>query len=357
MSSIRTGCNLRGWLLAVVMALSTGLIATGCDTTYVDSMDHTNEGIRHYNNNQIGKALEELRKAIQIYPENHRAHFQLGMILNGRVKSYDEAIEHFRKAANLRPDDGEYWYYLGAAHQNQAAKLRTEGDPESARQHFTQAKEALSEAVSVDEYHAEAHYRLGQIHHELGEISSAIDAYSNAVHADPTLAKAYNQLGGLYAEYAFLDEAAQVLRNGVANNPSNVPLLGALGQVYNEKESYLEAIDAFDKAFKVYEQKKGDKRVILPSYLGRARAHKALGDRALQKSDIPEATKQYKEARGYFQTFIENAGAEELTAQRMSAGGDVSTINRRLEYLEKGELPQSVIDQRKMIEERQKEEN
>lgn len=343
-----SGCRL---LVVALHFCAVCALSMGCDTTYVDSVDHMNEGIRHYNNNQISKALQELKEAVRIYPENHRAHYQLGMIYNGRLTQYEDAIEAFSKAAQLRDDNSEYWYFLGQAHQNAALRARDDKDNARARDHFVKAKEALGKAAQVDKYYAEAWYRLGQVHEQLGELSQAIDAYSNAIQADQTFAHAYLQLGNLYGEYAFLDEATRVLRNGVANNPENVRLQGELGQVYLDKESYLEAIGHFDKAFKIHDQKKGDKMDILPSYQGRAIAHEELGTKAMLESNIAEAVKHYEEATGFYKVFIENANDDALRAQRMQASAAMLQIDEWLPVLRQGELPKSILDQRQMLDE------
>lgn len=345
-------------VLVVLVALwSVGATAsatwlTGCDTSHVDSNDHMNEGIRHYNNNQVSKALDELKEAVRIYPENHRAYYQLGVIYHERMKSFDEAIAAFSEAAKLRPDNSKYRYQLGDSHMFAALKAREDKDNARAREHFRKALEAFKQTVEIDKYYVEAWYNLGRVHQELGEISQAIDAFSNAIQANQRFPLAYAELGNLYAEYAYLDEAAQVLRNGVANVPDDVKLRGALGNVYLEKESYLEAIDHFDKAFKIHDQKKGDKKDILPSYYGRAIAHEKLGTRAMMDSNLAEAVKQFDEAWGYYKVFADNATDESLHSRRMQAGAAMSQIKGWQAELEKGKLPQAIVDQREMLEQR-----
>lgn len=341
----------------VCVLLCSGMVASACDTSYVDSMDHMNEGIKHYNNNQISKAIDELKAAIQDYPDNHKAHYQLGMIYNGRLNDYDEAIRSFEQASKLRDDHSEYHYYLGYAHQNAALKSREGKSADDARLHFNQAKEALRKAVDVDEFYAEAYYRLGQVHEELGEVSQAIDAYALAVEADATLAFAYAQLGQIYSEYAFLDEAAQVLRNGAENNPDSVDLRAALGNVYLEQERFLEAIDQFEKARTIFSQSQSkNPSAIGPAHYGRSVAHKELGDRAVWNSDVPSAKEHYTDGINWANEFLDKSATDQSAkAQMMQVGAMIGEMKQHLEYLNKGELPKTVVDQKAMLEERQNE--
>lgn len=340
-------------IASIVIALTA--FVSACDTSYVDSTDHMNEGIKLYSAGQISKALDELKKATEIYPDNHKAHYQMGMIYNSpRVGDFVKAAEAFKRATEILKDNGEYWYYLGAANQNQAIKLVTDQRASEAVKFFEAGRDAFLQAVAVDEYYAEAYYKLAQSYRELGDISKAIDAYSNSINSDPTLtneqgtAIGYLELGMLYLEYSFLDEAQQVLRNGVANNPDDVQLQGQLGNVYLAQDRYEEAIHHFEKAYETQQRVGGPNEHILPSLYGLGLAYASLGDAAMLKSDIGGAMKQFELSSKWFDTFIANGVGESLAAQRIAATGKVTEVKEMMKELKEGKLPQFIIDRQKM---------
>jgi len=341
-------------LIASILIAFTAVFSA-CDTSYVDSTDHMNEGIKLYSAGQISKALDELKKAIEIYPENHKAHYQMGMIYNSpRVSDFVKAAEAFKRATEISKDNGEYWYYLGAANHNEGNKLVAGKRGSDAVKFFEAGRDAFIQAVSADEYYAEAYYRLAQIYRELGDISKAIDAYSNSINSDPTLtneqgtAIGYLELGMLYLEYSFLDEALQVLRNGVANNPDDVQLQAQLGNVYLAQDRFEEANHHFEKSYETQQRLGGPNEHILPALYGLGLSYASLGDAAMLKSDIGGAMKQYEESSKWFDTFIANASGDSLQAQRIAATGKVTEVKEMMKELKEGKLPQFIIDRQKM---------
>ena len=52
---------------------------------------------------QFDEAIAHYRKALEIKPDYAGAHFNLGMALAGRGQ-FDEAIAHFQKALEIKPD-------------------------------------------------------------------------------------------------------------------------------------------------------------------------------------------------------------------------------------------------------------
>ncbi len=338
--------------LVYVLLLVGTLLTLGCDTSRVDSNNLTAEGMNHYKAGKIVKALDSFKKAVEINPENHNAYYRMGVIYNGRTGDYRGAIEAFEKATEIQPENGTYWYYLGYSQQNLANEFNEQHNVEEAIVYYNEAKRSLTKAVEVDEHYAEAYYRLGRIHEELGEISEAIDAYSNSIHSDPTLrssdkaqtAVAYLQLGLLYAEYSFLDEAQQVFLNGIDNNPDDLKLHAALGGVYQEMERYTQALDYYFQAITIHG--KDDTRVegVLNAKYGMGFCYSALGDEALDASNSMEAKKNFELAKQWLDEFVKEAAGSKYEPQRLAAQGRASELGEIIDGLNRGEMPQYILD-------------
>jgi Flp pilus assembly protein TadD len=66
---------------------------------------------------RVDEAIAHYRKALEIKPDNAEAHKNLGVALAGRGQ-LDEAIAHFQKALEINPD------YVGARRALDAARSK-----------------------------------------------------------------------------------------------------------------------------------------------------------------------------------------------------------------------------------------
>jgi len=94
------------------------------------------------------------------------AHFNLGLAFSQAGK-LAEAIAHYRKAVEIKPD-------FALAHNNLGILLAGQGEPEEAMTHFRNALE-----IKPD--HVEAHYNLALVLAGRGKVDEAIDHYRKAL--------------------------------------------------------------------------------------------------------------------------------------------------------------------------------
>jgi Tfp pilus assembly protein PilF len=85
---------------------------------------------------QFNEAIEHYRIALQIKPDYAEAHNSLATALVGRGQ-VDEAIEHYRQAVKIKPDYAE-------AHNNLGSVLADSGKFEEALQHYQKALDLAS---------------------------------------------------------------------------------------------------------------------------------------------------------------------------------------------------------------------
>ncbi|MFP4085190.1 MAG: tetratricopeptide repeat protein [Desulfobacteraceae bacterium] len=106
-----------------------------------------------------------------------------------------QAISHFRKALEIRPD-------YPKAHSNLANVLYDQGYVDQAFRHFEKALEVNPNAVEV-------HYNYGTALAERGKIKDAVDHYLKAIGLEPDLLQAHYNLGILYAQQKKFKDAVR----------------------------------------------------------------------------------------------------------------------------------------------------
>src|SRR5881296_534901 len=131
------------------------------------------------------EAIEHFQKGLQLRPDEPSAHTNLGVALIQQGKLAD-AIEHFRQAVRIYPDDA-------LAHTNWGSALIDLGKPSEAIEHFKQA-------LRIHPDDALAHTNWGSALIDLGKPSEAIEHYSKALRITPGLAEAQNGLGQALAQ-------------------------------------------------------------------------------------------------------------------------------------------------------------
>jgi len=97
-------------------------------------LPHNNLGLALAQKGQVDEAVTHFRKALEIKPDYANAHQNLGVALVGQGQ-LDTAIAHFRRALELKPD------YPGITHNNLGIVLARRGQFDEAIAHFRKALE------------------------------------------------------------------------------------------------------------------------------------------------------------------------------------------------------------------------
>jgi tetratricopeptide (TPR) repeat protein len=127
-------------------------------------------------------------------PENHDAHYNLGLVLQSQGK-LEEAITHYRQAIALSGGDARYHNNLGAA-------LAATRKVDEAIEHFNQA-------IALDPTNAGAFCNLGNAYFSQEKIEEAKNQYRRAIEIKPDYAKAHNNLAVALKQTGQLKQAYQ----------------------------------------------------------------------------------------------------------------------------------------------------
>src|SRR5579864_3814337 len=208
----------------------------------------------------------------------------------GRVESakgdVPAAMEQFRKACQLWPSFGTAHYALALAckatgataeaKQHMAAyqKYKADGDP--------QPEDPQMEAVRSLDNTALAHLMKGVDLENAGQLDGAIAEHEEAVKQDPKLAQAHANLIALYGRAGRADRAEEEYRATVGINPNLPQSHYDYGVLLVSLRRYREAEEAFRKALD-----------SSPNY---AEAHSNLGAMLELRGKYEEAIQHYQAA-------------------------------------------------------------
>ena len=147
---------------------------------------------------KLDKALNLFKKAVKLNPDDADAWAQLGLIYVN-LKKFDDGEKAARKAIDLEKDNAVAWGVLGAA-LGDAGKLE-------------EAETALSKAVELDPTNASNILPLGFIHMQLGNLDMAQTMLEKAVRLRPKVPVAWQMLSQIYKLQGKESEAANALAN------------------------------------------------------------------------------------------------------------------------------------------------
>ncbi len=199
--------------------------------------------------------------AVAKAPGNERAHYNLGAVLVGCQRS-DEAIVHFTKALEIKPDFAEAHYNLGLA-------LANRGQTDEAMAHYRKALE-------FEPDYMEAHNNLGVALAGRGQDDEAILHYRKALQIKPDYASAHNNLGFALAGRGQTDEAMAHYRKALELQPDYAQAHYNLGMALAGRGQIDEAITHYQKALEV-----GPDAAEVHYNLGMALAQRGQGDDAI----------------------------------------------------------------------------
>jgi tetratricopeptide (TPR) repeat protein len=162
--------------------------------------------------------------------------FQIGYCY-GELKSYTKAIEALKQAIRIDPDDADTYYNLGCVYGN--------------IDNHTKAIEAYKQAIRIDPDYANSHYGLGLAYNKLGFDKDAIEEYKQAIRIDPDNTNARINLGITYGELDNYTEAIEAFKQAIRIDPDDAVTYYNLGYAYGNIDNYTKAIEAFKQAIRI----------------------------------------------------------------------------------------------------------
>jgi tetratricopeptide (TPR) repeat protein len=251
----------------------------------------------------------------------------LGVLTWRQTAVYHDVITLYTRTLSKNPG---CWM----AHYNLGIVLKDRGEIDQAITHYRQA-------IALRPRYAEAHYNLGRLLAGKSEFSDAIDEYEAALAINPSDAEAHNNLGATLSERGRVDDAIAHYQKALAIRPdyaeascnlakallSKGEWEGAIGYYFTCVAALPDQADAqYNLASVLLRKGRIDEAIdhykkaleLLPD---NPDAHVNLGSAFLSKGRIEDAIAQYKEA---LRLAPENVAAQTNLAWLLATSPDPS---------------------------------
>jgi len=292
-------------------------------------------------------------------------------------KDRDAAIELYKKALTLAPNEDFYYLFLGRAYleraqatddpaqsaafldqglnvllqarlinplntdhsANLARYYRTRGgmvsNPVEREKYLNQALEYYRQAVSLSPHNAQLFNEWGLVYFMMGDYERTMEKYQQSLALDQEFEQTFLQLGDLYMAKKELDQAAEAYSKAVELDPNQIQALSALGYIYSQQGKLDQAVE---ENLRVLELKPDDyashkNLAILYQQLGRV--DEAIAEAEAALSLAPE------NERASLEGYIAQLKGEHFSSSDREL---VQTyLSQGQELLQKGDLDQAAM--------------
>ena len=161
-----------------------------------DAETHTKRGEELFRQNEFGKAITELNKAIQQDPNNATAYFIRGYAYLNRSE-YSQAISDLTQATRLNPNYAVAYNIRGNAYRKKGEHdegCLGEKCPPKDNEYSEKAIADYTKAIELNPNYAEAYSNRGNMYYRKGNSVKAIADYKTALQLNPNNAEAKEKL-------------------------------------------------------------------------------------------------------------------------------------------------------------------
>lgn len=200
------------------------------------SNDLLEEGKTYCNNGEYDKAIEIFKKAVELNPNEYLNWQWLGRSYYERDSYGDEenALNSLLKAVELNPNDDSNWYWLGISYG-----MNSQYDKE---------KESFLKATELNPNNADNWYKLGILYFNDKQYDKAIESFSKAVELNPNDDNNWDRLANSYQMNGQYDKAIETLLKAIEIDPNSRYYWFNLGILYYYNKQYQEAMNSLSKA-------------------------------------------------------------------------------------------------------------
>jgi tetratricopeptide (TPR) repeat protein len=193
-------------------------------------------------NGDVVKQKEYLDKLVALYPNEERAHFNLGGYYFGQ-QDYTRAIEEYKKANRLNPSYSPAYNILGYAY-------RQNGD-------YANAEKAFKKYIELIPKDPNPYDSYGELLLKMGKYDAAITQYRKALSIDPNFINSHFAISAALTYMGKPDEAIaelqQILDRARSDGERRTALFG-MAVVNADTGRMDKALEAMDREFAVAEK-------------------------------------------------------------------------------------------------------
>ena len=182
------------------------------------------------------EAIEHYTEAIELKPDLDDAYNNRGNAYYEK-EELDKAIRDYNTAIKLNPDDASTYNNRGSAYDEK-------GELDKAIRDYT-------EAIKRKPDYADPYNNRGVTYNKKGELDKAIRDYTEAIKRKPDYAEAYKNRGTAYALKGEFDNAIRDYNTAIKLKPDLAEAYNNRGVSYSKKGEFDNAIKDFDKVIQV----------------------------------------------------------------------------------------------------------
>ena len=194
-----------------------------------------------------------------------------------RLRQGKDALDALRRAAELLPEDAE-------AHANLGSELHARGE-------WAAARSSLRRSLEREPRNSDALIESADAERALGRPRDAVALYQRALELDPHRREAHNNLGNAFLELEQPETAVRHYRQALAIKPEDAQILCNLGNALRQHGQLEEALECSHRAI-----------ALAP---GLAMAHNNLGLLLAGRGQRTEAAASYREALRHNPRYVE----------------------------------------------------
>ena len=269
------GKKFPGWIFAGVLSLlliSLGIVTTIFVRHWLNSAnanDLYNQGNTFYQLNRYEEALQVYNQALQIRPDYGEAWKRKGDALQ-ELKRYRESLEAYEQAIQIQPDYWEAWLGRGMTldslrRYGEAIKAfkkvielkpkhweawNSIGNIQIKLQQYSEAIASFEKVIKLESKYGQAWYQHGWALQNLRRYQEAVKSYDKAVALQPNSPSSWYQRGNSLMNLQKYKEAVTSYKKAVQFRPNFPQAWYSQGIALNHLKKYKEAVIAFDQAVK-----------------------------------------------------------------------------------------------------------
>lgn len=241
------------------------------------------EGETHFQAGKIQDAVEAYRKAAELEPNNSTIWAELARIQTyssnllttdaQKIQRLQEAIQSAERAVELNPEDSTAQAILSLTYDWYSNPVYS---GEESEDFVFKAEQASAKALQLDSNNVLAVAFRAEIYMRQLRYNEALDFAERAVAMDPTSFDAYRVYGFvLESQGDRYDEAIEAYKKAAEINPNLTFIYLSIGVNYRQLQKYDEALEYFALAARINEQIEVADPI---PYLGIARTYSQIGE-------------------------------------------------------------------------------
>ena len=239
--------------------------------------EHYNRGINAISTRNYKRAVDELEKAVAIYPQDPKGYINLGVAYSN-IGDEEKALESFKNAVQADSTSAEAWRNLGISYQ--------------AMGQFELARDAYEKVVSLKPDDPEGLFSLGDMYFNLEDYEKALQNYEKAAEELTDAALEY-QIGACYFKLKKYENAAMAFQKSASLAQNKEPdiyqdALYNLGVSYLRMDEYDAAIATFERLLTMQESAE------IHEMLGAAYSKKGMKEKAIEEFGKAEELRSKK---------------------------------------------------------------